>query len=100
MPAVRTIARPPLSDSVMVNIPKEYRSYTLEIIVLPMMNDDSAEDAFANVVTDESRSRKESAERTFNFLMSQDDGGIEPGWHFDREEANSRTCQTGRHTAT
>ena len=90
MPAVRTIARPPLSDSVMVNIPKEYRSYTLEIIVLPMMNDDSAEDAFANVVTDESRSRKESAERTFNFLMSQDDGGIEPEWHFDREEANSR----------
>ena len=90
MPAVRTIARPPLSDSVMVNIPKEYRSYSLEIIVLPMMHDDSAEDAFANVVTDGSWSRKESAERAFNFLMSQDDGGIEPEWHFDREEANSR----------
>lgn len=90
MPAVRTIARPPLSDSVMVNIPKEYRSYSLEIIVLPMMHDDSAEDAFANVVTDGSWSRKESAERTYNFLMSQDDGGIESGWHFDREEANSR----------
>ena len=37
MPAVRTIARPPLTDSVMVRTPEEYRSYSLEIIVLPMV---------------------------------------------------------------
>ena len=37
MPAVRTIASPPLSDSVTVRIPEEYRSYSLEIIVLPMV---------------------------------------------------------------
>lgn len=36
MPVVRTIARPPLSDSVMVHIPKEYQSYSLEIIIVPV----------------------------------------------------------------
>ncbi len=40
MPAVRTITRPPLSDSVTVHIPEEYRSYSLEIIVLPIMEND------------------------------------------------------------
>ena len=39
MPAGRTIARPPLSGSVTVRIPEEYRSYSLEIIVLPMVDD-------------------------------------------------------------
>ncbi len=32
MPAVRTIARPPLSGSVTVHIPEEYRSYSLAFI--------------------------------------------------------------------
>ena len=35
MPALRTIARPPLKDSVVVRIPDEYRTCALEIIVLP-----------------------------------------------------------------
>ncbi|MBQ3747837.1 MAG: hypothetical protein IJQ34_03220 [Kiritimatiellae bacterium] len=38
MPAVRTIARPPLSDSVMIHIPEEYRSYSLEIVIMPVMD--------------------------------------------------------------
>lgn len=37
MPAVRTFARQPLSGSVTVQIPEEYRSYPLEIILLPMV---------------------------------------------------------------
>lgn len=39
MPAVRTIARPPLSDSLTVHIPKEYQSYSLEIIIVPVENE-------------------------------------------------------------
>jgi hypothetical protein len=39
MPAVRTITRPPLKDSVTVHIPEEYRSYSLEIIVVPVFNE-------------------------------------------------------------
>ena len=39
MPAVRTITRPPLSDSVVVHIPKEYQSYSLEIIIVPVENE-------------------------------------------------------------
>ena len=39
MPAVRTIARPPLSDSVTVRIPEEYRSYSLEIVIMPVMDE-------------------------------------------------------------
>ena len=35
MPTVRTFTKPPLSDSVIVKIPKELQSYALEIIVLP-----------------------------------------------------------------
>lgn len=97
MPAVRTIARPPLNDSVTVHIPEEYRSYSLEIIVLPMIGSmpDSMEYAFGNDeihqrTSEESHRRKEQAERAFNYLMAQDDGGIDPDWHFDRDEANSR----------
>ena len=98
MPAVRTIARPPLSDSVMVHIPEDYRSYSLEIIVLPMVGSmpDSMEYVSGNDEIyqrnfEESHRRRESAERAFNYLMAQDDGGIAPDWHFDRDEANSRT---------
>ena len=40
MQAVRTFAQPPLSDSVTVHIPEEYRSYSLEVIVLPIMDGD------------------------------------------------------------
>ena len=40
MPVVRTIARPPQSDSVTVRIPEEYRAYSLEVIVLPIMDGD------------------------------------------------------------
>ena len=39
MPAIRTFIRP-VNDSVTVQIPKEYRSYSLEVIVLPIMNGD------------------------------------------------------------
>ena len=97
MPAVRTIARPPLSGSVMVHIPEEYRSYSLEIIVLPMVEPvpGSMEYAFGNDEihqrnSEESLRRKEQADRVFAYLMAQDDGGIDPDWHFDRDEANSR----------
>lgn len=43
MPALRTIAKPPFGDSVSVNIPEEYRTCTLEIIVLPAAVSDSGE---------------------------------------------------------
>ena len=48
MPAVRTIARPPFGDSVTVRIPEEYRSYSLEIVVFPVVESisDSSECAF------------------------------------------------------
>ena len=39
MPAVRTITRPPLKDSVTVHIPEEYRSYSLEIVIIPVMDE-------------------------------------------------------------
>lgn len=39
MPAIRTFARP-VNDTVTVHIPEEYRSYSLEVIVLPIMDGD------------------------------------------------------------
>ena len=82
MPAIRTFARP-VNDSVTVHTLEEYRSYPLEIIVLPVTPGDAP-------FFDESTHRKEEADRAYAYLMAQDDGGIEPGWHFDRDEANSR----------
>ena len=43
MPAVRTIARPPLSGSVSVRIPDEYRTCAVEIIVLPVFSQSPGE---------------------------------------------------------
>ena len=39
MPAIRTIMRP-VNDTVTINIPEEYRTCSLEVIVLPIMDDD------------------------------------------------------------
>ncbi|MBR5549312.1 MAG: DUF2281 domain-containing protein, partial [Kiritimatiellae bacterium] len=39
MPAIRTFVTP-VNGSVTVHIPEEYRSYSLEVIVLPIMNGD------------------------------------------------------------
>ena len=39
MPAIRTFIKP-VNDSVTVQIPEEYRSYSLEVIVLPIMDGD------------------------------------------------------------
>ena len=36
------------------------------------------------------REREELANATFDFLMSQDDGGLPKNWKFNREEANAR----------
>ena len=33
---------------------------------------------------------KSFADETYDFLMSQDDGGLSKDWKFDREEANER----------
>ncbi len=50
---------------------------------------DNMECAFADNA-EESRRRREFADKAFNYLMAQDDGGIATDWHFDRSEANSR----------
>ena len=54
MPAVRTIAKPPLSDSVVVRIPEEYRSYSLEILVVPVavQNDSTPRPTWAGLCED------------------------------------------------
>lgn len=50
MPTIRTIARPPLSDSVIVRIPKEYQSQPLEIIIVPVTDEDtSRKNDFSNL---------------------------------------------------
>ena len=36
------------------------------------------------------REREELATATFDFLMSQDDGGLPRNWRFNRDEANAR----------
>ena len=36
------------------------------------------------------REREKIANETFDFLMSQDDGGLPKDWKFNREEANAR----------
>ena len=36
------------------------------------------------------REREELANATFDFLMSQDDGGLPRNWRFNRDEANAR----------
>ena len=42
MPTLRTLAEPPLSDKVMVHIPEEYRKYSLEIFIVPVVARDDA----------------------------------------------------------
>ena len=39
MPAIRTIMRP-VNDTVTISVPEEYRSCSLEVIVLPIMDGD------------------------------------------------------------
>ena len=41
MPAIRTFTRP-VNDTVTISIPEEYRSCSLEVIVLPIMDGDFA----------------------------------------------------------
>ena len=45
MPAIRTIMRP-VNDTVTINIPEEYRTCSLEVIVLPIMEGDLAASQF------------------------------------------------------
>ena len=45
MPAIRTIMRP-VNDTVTISIPEEYRSCSLEVIVLPIMEGDLAVSQF------------------------------------------------------
>ena len=45
MPAPRTIMRP-VNSTVTINIPEEYRTCSLEVIVLPIMEDDLAVSLF------------------------------------------------------
>ena len=45
MPAIRTIMRP-VNDTVTINIPEEYRTCSLEVIVLPIMDGDFAVSQF------------------------------------------------------
>ena len=54
MPTVRTIAEPPLSDSVTVHIPEEYRKYSLEIFIVPVVarDDVAAKPAWAGLCED------------------------------------------------
>jgi hypothetical protein len=42
MPAIRTFAKP-VNDSVTVHIPKEYRSYSFEIVLVPVEQEGSGE---------------------------------------------------------
>ena len=45
MPAIRTIMRP-VNDTVTISIPEEYRTCSLEVIVLPIMEGDFAVSQF------------------------------------------------------
>ena len=45
MPAIRTFTRP-VNDTVTISIPEEYRTCSLEVIVLPIMDDDFAVSQF------------------------------------------------------
>ena len=45
MPAIRTIMRP-VNDTVTISIPEEYRTCSLEVIVLPIMDGDFAVSQF------------------------------------------------------
>ena len=46
MPAIRTIASAPHAESLLIHIPEEYRSYSLEVILLPI-TDDAQDSAFS-----------------------------------------------------
>ena len=58
MPAIRTIMRP-VNDTVTISIPEEYRTCSLEVIVLPIMDGDFAVSQFpVQEVVNKSAKRK------------------------------------------
>ncbi len=67
MPAIRTIMRP-VNDTVTISIPEEYRSCSLEVIVLPIMEGDLAFSQFPI---------KEAAKKTVKRKL----GGFEEGFY-------------------
>ena len=67
MPAIRTIMRP-VNDTVTISIPEEYRSCSLEVIVLPIMEGDLA---------DSSLPITEAAKKTAKRKL----GGFEEGFY-------------------
>jgi hypothetical protein len=68
MPAIRTIVKPPLSNTMTVRVPDEYRSYSLEVIIMPIMEND-----FNNVPHAPLDGERKSAKRKI--------GGFEKGFY-------------------
>ena len=72
MPALRTIAKPPFGDSVSVSIPKEYRTCSLEIIVLPVSDDFFTSGPFSSRSDRPKPAKRELGGFEEGFYMAQD----------------------------